>query len=93
MCHNFCHFPEVIMLALKTLLIYCTVAIGIDPESGGLVSRLLSQRDEFVQVHCCSQTLPSSVYLDPLSTPSPSNPVTPPFCNPSNTLVGPCNTP
>jgi len=58
------------MLALKTLLIYCTVAIGIDPESGGLVSRLLSQRDEFVQAgasHGLSYTNSSSPLLLPMT--------------------------
>ena len=39
------------MLLLAVLLVYCTIAVGIDPESGGLVQRLISQREELVQVH------------------------------------------
>ena len=38
------------MLLFTLLLVYFTIAVGIDPESGGLVQRLISQREELVQV-------------------------------------------
>ena len=38
------------MLLLTLLLVYFAIAVGIDPESGGLVQRLISQREELVQV-------------------------------------------
>ena len=38
------------MLLLGLLLVYFAIAVGIDPESGGLVQRLISQREELVQV-------------------------------------------
>ena len=40
-----------VMLLIAVLLVYCTIAVGIDPESGGLVQRLISQREELVQVY------------------------------------------
>ena len=39
-----------VMILIAVLLVYCTIAVGIDPESGGLVQRLISQREELVQV-------------------------------------------
>ena len=38
------------MLLFTLLLVYFAIAVGIDPESGGLVQRLISQREELVQV-------------------------------------------